>query len=67
VADHTYAYVEFIGTSGESIESAIGNAVAHAKATVDGMDWFEVQGVRGMIDDDRVGYYQVTVKIGHRV
>jgi flavin-binding protein dodecin len=31
------------------------------------LDWFEVVGIRGHIDDGRAAHYQVTLKIGFRL
>ena len=31
------------------------------------MDWFEVVDKRGHIVDDKVGHFQVTIKIGFRI
>lgn len=59
-----YQIIELVGTSQESIEKAIDNAVQHAAASHSKLDWFEVIETRGFIDDKKVKYYQVRVKIG---
>jgi flavin-binding protein dodecin len=59
-----YKKVEVIGTSKQSVEGAIQRAVDRAKESLDKLSWFEVQEVRGHIDDDgKVSEYQVVLKI----
>jgi flavin-binding protein dodecin len=65
--DHVYKSVEITGSSGNSIDEAIQNAVAKAQQTLRHLDWFEVVGTRGSIDETGIAYYQVTLKIGFRL
>ena len=59
-----YKKVEIIGTSTESVEGAIQGAVDRAKESQEKLSWFEVQEMRGHIDDDgKVSEYQVVLKI----
>ncbi len=59
-----YKKVEVIGTSTESVENAIQSAVDRARKSLEKLSWFEVQDVRGHIDDDgKVSEYQVVLKI----
>jgi flavin-binding protein dodecin len=67
MSDHTYRIVELVGTSPEGIDSAIRNGVARAAETTRGLDWFEVQSVRGEIADGAVAHFQVTLKVGFRL
>jgi len=67
MSDHVYKKVELVGSSPESIEKAIENALAQAAASLRHMGWFEVQEVRGHIVDGKVGHYQVTLKVGFRL
>ena len=67
MSDHVYKSVEITGTSPDSVQSAIDNAIAKAGETLRHLDWFEVVGVRGRIEDDRVAHYQVTMKVGFRL
>ena len=62
--DHTYKILELVGSSDQSIEGAIQNAITRAKATIRGMRWFEVIQTRGYIENGVVDHYQVTLKIG---
>ena len=64
MADHTYKLTEIVGTSPESIETAVGNALARANKTVRNMRWFEIQQVRGHIEDGAVDHWQVILKVG---
>ena len=67
MSDHVYKSIELTGSSPESVEAAIRNAVAKAGQTVHNMRWFEVTDTRGMIDGDRVAHWQVTIKIGFTI
>ncbi len=64
MTDHTYNIVELVGTSSESVTSAIQSAITKASATVRNIRWFEVIQVRGDVAGGRVGHYQVTLKVG---
>jgi flavin-binding protein dodecin len=65
--DHTYRVTEIVGSSPESVQQAIRNAIARASATLRHLDWFEVTEVRGHIVDGDVGHFQVTLKVGFRL
>ena len=62
--DHIYKILELTGTSEDSIEGAVNNAVARASTTVRDLKWFEVSEVRGGIEDNKVAHWQVTMKVG---
>ena len=62
-----YRVTEVVGTSTESVQQAIRNAVKRASETLRNLDWFEVSEVRGTIDGASVGEFQVAVKIGFRL
>jgi dodecin len=62
--DHVYRVIELVGTSEESIEDAIGTAVARANSTLRNLRWFEVVRTSGHISDGAVQHYQVTMKVG---
>ena len=64
MTDHTYKIVELVGTSSESVTSAIQSAITKASATVRNIRWFEVIQVRGDVAGGKVGHYQVTLKVG---
>jgi dodecin len=63
-----YAISEIAGSSTESLEEAIENALARARKTIRNLDWFEVTEIRGHLDDDgSVGHYQVALKLGFKM
>ena len=64
---HTYKIIELVGTSNAGVTEAINEAVNRASQTLKGLDWFEVKEIRGHIDQQKIQWYQVTVKIGFRV
>jgi dodecin len=65
--DHVYKSTEITGTSGDSIEEAVSNAIARTGRSIRNMRWFEVTDLRGTVEGDRVARWQVTVKIGFTV
>lgn len=67
MTDRTYRVTEIVGTSPESVESAIRNGIRRAAQTLRHLDWFEVTEVRGQITDGEVGHYQVGMKVGFRL
>ncbi len=62
--DHTYKRIELVGSSRTTIEDAVNNALAKAAQTIHNMRWFEVTDTRGHIDEGKVQYWQVTIKVG---
>ncbi len=64
MSDNVYRIIEVAGSSTDSIEGAIQNAIARASETVDQLRWFEVTDTRGHIESGRVAHYQVTLKLG---
>ena len=64
MSDHVYKKVEVVGSSPESLEKAISNAVERASKSLHNLRWFEVNEIRGHIDEGKVDHWQVGVKIG---
>ena len=64
MADHVYKITELCGSSPNSIEEAVNNAVSRAAKTLRNMRWMEIVETRGHIENGRVAHWQVTVKIG---
>lgn len=62
--EHVYKVVEIVGSSEESISKAIERAVQKASSTLRHLGWFEVEQVRGHIQDGKIAHYQVTLKLG---
>ncbi len=65
--DHVYRVTEIVGSSPNSTDEAIRNAIARASATVRHLDWFEVTETRGHIENGQIGHFQVTLKVGFRL
>jgi len=64
MSDHIYKKIEMTGSSPQSIEQAVRNAVDKAGQTVRNMRWFEVVETRGHIDNRQIAHWQVTIKVG---
>ncbi len=67
MAAQTYGITEIVGTSPDSVQQAIRNGVSRAARTVRHLDWFEVNQIRGYIEDGEVAHFQVQMKIGFRI
>jgi flavin-binding protein dodecin len=67
MSDRTYRVTEIVGTSPESVDAAVRNAVRRAGQTLRHLDWFEITEVRGQIVDGEVAHYQVGLKVGFRL
>jgi flavin-binding protein dodecin len=61
---HVYKSLELSGSSTTGIEDAVQAAIAKAHETVRNIQWFEVTGTRGHVQDGKVMHWQVTLKIG---
>ena len=64
MSEHVYKHVELTGSSTTSIEDAVETAIARAAQTLRGMHWFQVTDTRGYIENGKVAYWQVTIKVG---
>jgi len=64
---HTYKLVELVGSSPNSTDEAIRNAVEKASATIKHIDWFQVVETRGHVANGKVAHFQVTLKVGFRI
>ena len=67
MADNVYSISEIVGSSTEGIDDAIRGAVGRASKTLHNLDWFEVTGMRGRIDEQNLCHFQVTLKVGFRL
>ena len=65
--DHTYKQVELTGSSHTSMEDAIQNAISKAGKTLHNIHWFQVVDTRGYVTNNKVDYWQVTIKLGFRL
>jgi len=62
--NHVYKTIELTGSSSQSLEQAINNAVAKASKTLHNLRWFQVTDTRGEIEGGKVAHWQVTMKVG---
>jgi flavin-binding protein dodecin len=62
--DHVYRIIEVAGSSENTIEEAIQNAVGRASRTLRQVGWFEVIQTRGHVENGKIGHYQVILKVG---
>jgi dodecin len=62
--EHIYKQIELTGSSANSVEEAVQNAIARAAKTIRQMRWFEVVETRGTIEGGAIGQWQVTIKVG---
>lgn len=67
MSEHVYKMIEVVGSSTQSSDDAIRNAIAKASSSVDHLGWFQVVETRGHIGDGDILHFQVTVKIGFRL
>ncbi len=52
--DHIYKIIQLAGSSPDSIENAIQNAISPASQTLHDLRWFEVIETRGQIEEGQV-------------
>jgi flavin-binding protein dodecin len=62
--DNIYKKIELTGTSKNSIEEAVNNAIQKASKTIRLMRWFTLEDVRGTLGENLVTEWQVTIKVG---
>ncbi len=67
MTDHTYKLINLVGTSATGIEDAVNHALDRAGKTIKNMRWFQVEEIRGEVDQNRVSHWQVTLKIGFTI
>lgn len=66
MSDHIYKKVEVVGSSATTIEDAVNSAVAKVAETETELRWAEVIETRCHLENNKVAYWQVTVKVGCR-
>jgi len=64
MSNHVYKIIELTGSSSNTTQEAIENAVARASQTVQNMSWLEVVNTRGHIENGQIAHWQVTIKVG---
>ncbi|NTU85182.1 MAG: dodecin domain-containing protein [Chloroflexales bacterium] len=67
MAEHVYKVVELVGSSRTSIEDAVQNALTKAGETIRNTRWLQVTETRGYIEEGRVAYWQVSIKLGFTI
>ena len=67
MSDHVYGISEIVGSSPDSVDAAVRNAVRKAAQTVRNIEWFETKEIRGHVADGDIAHFQVRVKIGFRI
>ena len=67
MSDHVYKLIEVVGSSAQSSDEAIRNAIETAAKSIKHIEWFEVVETRGHVVEGKVAHFQVTVKIGFRL
>ncbi len=67
MSDSIYRVSEIVGSSTVSVDDAIKGAIERAGKTLHNLDWFEVGGIRGRIEDGQRIQFQVTLKVGFRL
>jgi dodecin len=65
--NHVYKSIELTGSSTTSMEDAVRTAIDKAAKTIRNMRWFEVVESRGYLEEGKIAYWQVTVKISFTV
>ncbi|WP_243039202.1 dodecin [Dyella sedimenti] len=64
MSEHVYKSVELTGSSKVGSDDAIKCAIERASKTIRDIRWFHVTEIRGHVDEGKVAYWQVTLKIG---
>jgi len=67
MSDNVYKVIELAGSSPNSSDAAIANAISKASKTLNNLDWFEVLETRGHIEGGKIAHYQVKLKLGFRL
>jgi flavin-binding protein dodecin len=67
MSDTVYRVTEIVGSASSSLEEAIHGAVRRASASLREVNWFEVNEIRGHVENGEVAHFQVTLKVGFAV
>jgi flavin-binding protein dodecin len=63
----TYKIVELAGSSPDGVTAAMRSAVERANETLRNLDWIEVTGIRGHVDNGEIAHFQVEMKVGFKL
>lgn len=64
MSEHVYKTIDLVGSSPTGIEDAVQRALKRASRTVRQMRWFQVTEVRGAVEGEEIGHWQVSVRVG---
>ena len=64
---NTFKMVTLIGTSPETYEASIDNALNDASASLRNISWFEVIEMRGSVHEGRAAEFQVKLQVAFKV
>ena len=64
MSNHIYKKIELVGSSADSIEDAVQNAISKASKSLRNLRWFEVLETRGQVEEGKIAHWQVTIKVG---
>ncbi|HEU19071.1 MAG TPA: dodecin domain-containing protein [Deltaproteobacteria bacterium] len=65
--EHVYEVIEIVGSSKTNIEDAVQNALNRAAQTHESIRWFQIVETRGYVENGKVAYWQVNLKIGSTI
>lgn len=64
MSNHVYKTVTLTGSSKTSIEDAVNSAIAKASQSVRNLRWLEITSTRGVLENQKLAYWQVTMNVG---
>lgn len=64
MSSHVYKIVRLAGSSPDSVEKAIENALSKAAESIRNIRWFTVEETRGQVDDGQIAHFQVILSVG---
>jgi dodecin len=62
-----YKYIHIVGTSPNSIDDAVKDAITEATKTINNIEWAELGRVTFRIIDNQLKEFQAEVKIGFKI
>ncbi|VAX18895.1 hypothetical protein MNBD_NITROSPINAE02-1703 [hydrothermal vent metagenome] len=64
----TFKFIRLVGTSEKNYEDAIANALSDARASLRGLNWYQVVEQRGAIDEGgKVSEYQIVLDVAFKI
>lgn len=67
MSNHVYTVSTIVGSSDESVEDAVRQAVRSTAQTKRNVEWFVTKEIRGHVADGEVAHFQVTLEVGFRL